>query len=150
MIENHQWFFVASSKAVKVYVKVFGQKRIKAIHSFSNSLARLKNENLVRHIAGRDRKRVGANEVVGFAKPSRSNPRDQANLQFARLAAAFLEKEHTLGHFEQVIVAAESDFFGKMKGFMSLSVQRSISSWINKNLQNTPIKELEKIFFDNS
>lgn len=139
---REHWFIVASQKEARVFIKTSERKRLKFLKSLANPLGTEKRRSLIKKQAGRGVKSIGHFGSVSYSLQKRHDPHEEAMIQFARELAKFLESERLKKNFESLTVAAEPHLLGKIKAEMSAALKESVSTWIKKDLQKTPQKDL--------
>lgn len=132
------WFVVASQKEARVFVKTSDRKQLRMLKSITNPLGLVKRRDLIRKQAGRGIKSIGQVGSVSYSEPKRHDPHDEAVVQFAREISRFLESEKLKKNFESLTVVAEPNLLGKIRNEMKDNLRKSVTTWINKNLQKTP------------
>lgn len=139
------WYIVANQKEVRIFVKESERQQLKLLKILTNPLGREKRRALIRKQAGRGVRSVGHLGSVHYSEPKRRDPHEVAVIQFAREVAQFLEKEKLKKSFKSLTVVAEPHLLGKLRTEMIGSLKASVSSWITKDLQKTPRRELVKM-----
>ncbi|KYG67993.1 hypothetical protein AZI87_01605 [Bdellovibrio bacteriovorus] len=137
-----EWFLVANQREAKIFVKSEGIERVRKIHSFENPLSHEKKSDLIRKKAGRGVKSIGKIASIGYSVTKRSDPQEQAAIQFAREISEMLSKELENDSFQSLTVFAEPDFLGKIRHEMSQTLLKRVTDWVPKDLLKTPQKEL--------
>ncbi len=139
------WFLVASQKEVRIFTEVKERNCIKQIAKLENPLGRERNRALVKKEAGTGIKTIGRTGIVQYSQKKRNEPHEEASLQFARVIAKFLKKEHLKKNFLTLSVIAEPHFIGKIKSAMKVEEKKCVTDWIKKDLQKTPKLKLQNI-----
>lgn len=137
------WFAVASQKEVRIFIRASDRSRIELIKTLTNPLGTVKKRDLIRKEAGRGAKSVGGHlGSTHYTEGKRHDPHEEAEIQFAKEIAQFLESERLKNSFSSLTVVAEPHFLGKIKAEMNDKLQESVTDWIKKDLQKTPQHEL--------
>lgn len=135
-------FMVVSQKEARVFVKAPDRRQIKLVKSLTNPLGMVKRRDLIRKQAGRGVKSIGRVGSVSYSERKRLDPRDGALIQFAREISSFLKSETLKKSFKSFTVVAEPHFLGILRSKMSKKLKKSVTSWIKKDLQKTPNRNL--------
>lgn len=137
------WFAVASQKEVRIFIKTSERRQIELVKTLTNPLGSVKKRDLIRKEAGRGAKSVGGRlGSTHYTEGKKHDPHEEAEIQFAKEIAQFLDSERLKNSFESLTVVAEPHFLGKLKAEMSDKLQESVTDWIKKDLQKTPQNEL--------
>lgn len=139
---NGHWYIVASQKSVRVFTEVAAKPRIKLIQTVENPLAQEKKKDLVKKQAGKAVKSAGRFGVSRHVE-IKNDPREQSVLQFARQIAKFLDGEKKQKNFQSLTIVAEPHFLGRVKSELTPAVKKTVTDWIQKDLQKTSKKQLE-------
>jgi protein required for attachment to host cells len=73
----------------------------------------------------------------------RSDPHEQAELEFTRDLAAKLEKAAHLGRFERLLIVADPKTLGRMRGLLNKTVATRVADEISLDLVSLPQNQLE-------
>lgn len=136
------WFVVASQKEARVFVGMSDDENLRLLQSLTNPLGAEKRRDLIKKKAGRGVKSIGRLASINYSTPQRSDPHEDAILQFSRQLARFLESEKHKKNFESLTIVAEPHLLGKIRTQMSDHLKHSVTNWIKKDLQKTPQKDL--------
>ena len=136
------WFVVGSQEEARIFVNSQKKKSLTLLKSLVNPLATEKRRDLVRKQAGTGIKSIGKRGSIHYGKPKRHDPREQADIQFAKIVAKYLDGEKVKNSFDSLTVVAEPRFLGKIRKEMSASLKGSVDLWIKKDLQKIPKKDL--------
>lgn len=140
---NKHWFLVASQKEARIFVDVSGRrKRLELLKTIPNPLGEVKRGLLFHKQAGRGIRNVGSRGTVHYLDSLRSDPKEEAIVQFAREIAKFLDLELRRKSYKTLTIIAEPHFLGKLKPEMGDSVTESVTNWLHKDLQKTPPRKL--------
>ncbi len=140
-----QWVVIASQAETKIFEKTMGPKpNLKAVIKFESPEARSYNRTLMRHeigsgISGGNQKGVGSRRY-GLSSSSKS-PREGASERFAKKIVRYLVSQHEAGKFQNLVLAAEPHFMGKMRKPLLGSIP-SIT-FLKKDFCKTPLRDLE-------
>lgn len=141
MKNNQHWYVVANREAVKIFIQNSDLRRLKQIKELNYSLGGAKRSALVRKQAGRGMKR-GGGRTLGRFSIIKHDPKEDVAIQFARKISLFLERERARFHFGSLTVVAEPRFLGKIRKAMGSEVKKCVKTWLARDLNKTPIKEL--------
>lgn len=136
------WYIVASQKEVRVFVKSLEKPQLKLLETLTNPLGGEKRRALVKKQAGKGVKSIGHLGAIYYSEPKRHDPHEEAVIQFAKKIAQFLKKEKLNKNFDSLSIIAEPHLLGKMRAEMSADLKSSVTKWIKKDLQKTPINKL--------
>lgn len=136
------WFVVASQKEARIFIRTSDRKQLKLLESLTNPLGTVKRRDLIRKEAGQGVKSIGRVGSVSYSQPKRHDPHEDAVIQFAKKISQFLESERLKKNFESLTVVAEPRLLGKIRTEMKNDLQKAVTSWLKKDLQKTPKKNL--------
>ncbi|MBS1972611.1 MAG: host attachment protein [Bdellovibrionales bacterium] len=145
------WFVVASQKEVRIFIKTSDRSKIELIKTVTNPLGTVKKRDLIRKEAGRGTKSLGGHlGSTHYTEGKRHDPHEEAEIQFAKEIAQFLETERLKNSFSSMTLVAEPHFLGKVKAEMGNKLQESVTDWIKKDLQKTPQSEIANFILPKS
>jgi protein required for attachment to host cells len=145
---DKHWFVVAGQKTAKIFVETGLPKKLRLLKMIKNPLGGLKRSELLRKKAGVGVKSVGGRGSVHIVHTKRHDPLEEATNQFAKEVAQYLRSENLQKHIDELTIAAESKFLGKLKSELSGAMNGLEVEWIKKDFQNTPQKELGQILLN--
>lgn len=137
------WFVVISQKEARVFRKDPARRQLQLLDSLKNPLGGVKRSALVKKEAGRGLKSMGRTGAVGYSQRKRHDPREDASQQFARKIFKYLRARKLKNKFETLTVVVEPKLLGKIRGEMDDSIQNSVTSWIRKDFQKTPKRDIK-------
>jgi protein required for attachment to host cells len=137
------WYVVANQDSVRVFSEVEARIPLKLLKEIKNPIGRERKRALIRKEAGRGTKMAGRG-VVHFRTTKRSDPHEEAAIQFAAEVADYLKTERRKKSFDLLTVVAEARFLGKMKSALGEKFIRSGVDWVKKDLQKSRVKELSE------
>jgi len=144
------WFVVASQKEVRIFVKSVDGKKIKLVETLTNPLGLEKRKAFIRKQPGQGVRSVGNTGSIHYSEPKRSDPHEQATIQFAKAVCDYLKGEKLKKSFASLTVVAEPHLLGILRSEMDDAVENAVTNWIKKDLQNTPQIQLKKFLVPTS
>ena len=132
------WFVVMSQKTVRILTIDRDTNELKQLKLFDNPLGRLRKHDLVKKQAGRGQKSIGRTGLIYYSESKRSDPHEDAALQFAKQITDYLELERQQKKFQSLTIVAEPRFLGKVRSSMSPSLKKLVKTWQRKDLLKTP------------
>jgi protein required for attachment to host cells len=106
-------------------------------------------ESEAQHLTGKDLVSDASGRVYHTQGPGthamqpRSDPHEQAELQFTRDLAAKLEKAAHLGRFDLLVIVADPKTLGRMRGLLSKALAARVADEISLDLVGLPRNQLE-------
>lgn len=124
---NH-WYVVASQDTLKILIQDEDHPDLQILHKLEEPIAK----------ESRNR----------FNPPKRGDTHQTAALDFARTISAFLQLELQKKSFHTLTVAAEPRFLGKLRRELTPQVLKTVTQWVRKDLQKTPVHNLPKLLLE--
>jgi protein required for attachment to host cells len=142
-----KWFVVANQREAKIFVEIPQDGKLKILKTLTNPLGFEKKRGLIRKEAGRGVKSIGRASSVHYTERKRHDPHEEAVIQFAKELCQFLQSEKLKNSFESMAVVAEPHFIGIIKAEMKVSLKKSVTNWIKKDLLKMPQEKLNSILY---
>lgn len=141
------WFVVMSQKTVRILTIARDTNQLTQLKLFDNPLGRLRKHDLVKKQAGRGQKSIGRTGLIHYSESKRSDPHEEAALQFAKQITDYLEIKRQQKKFNSLTIVAEPRFIGKVRSCMSPQLKKVVKQWYKKDLLKTPQDKLVQILF---
>jgi protein required for attachment to host cells len=136
------WYVVGNQLELKVYTESSQRGKLKLVKEFKNSLGKEKKSALIRNTPGKGIVSAGRTGVFRYTQAQRSDPREEAAVQFTREVGKFLDKMGKQKEYSSLTVVAEPKFLGKLRASMGPSTERKVETWLKKDLCKAPKKKL--------
>ena len=139
------WYVVGNQLELNVYTESSQRGKLKLVKAFKNSLGKEKKSAMIRNTAGMGivsggRTGRGAHR---YMQAQRTDPREEAALQFSREVGGYLDKMGKLKEYSSLTVVAEPKFLGKLRSSMAPATEKKVSTWLKKDLCKAPKSKLQ-------
>ena len=134
------WALVANSGQARIVEMRRKPYEFRQVAELESEAQHLTSKDLVSDASGR----VYHSQGTGtHAMQQRSDPHEQAEVQFTRNLAAKLEKAAHLGRFDQLLIVADPKTLGRMRGLLNKAVAAQVADEISLDLVGLPQNQLE-------
>lgn len=142
---NGHWYVIAGRDQVKVLSEMKAPNRFRMVKTITNSLGRLRNQDLKHPERGQTGRRLGGKGPLTYVGLESTDPHEDAAIQFARQIGQYLESELNMEGFYGLTVIAEPKFLGMLRRQMSGRLKQTVEEWVAKDLQKLSLKDLEGV-----
>lgn len=136
------WFVIVNREKAKIYIEDAETKELRLLKLIQNPLGLEKRSALFHKDAGMGVRSIGTRGSVRHMEGKRTDPEEDASLQFARELCKELWLSLQRKDFENLTIVAEPHFLGKIKAEMNPHLEKSVINWLRKDLQKIPDSEL--------
>lgn len=132
------YILVADSGAAKLYRTDADTPVPELTHERANPAGRKTRSEIDSDRPGEQRNTSGGMHGLGGDKDPHVHERER----FARELCLMLQREHSAGHFTDLLIAAPPHFLGDLRQHLSTECQKTLGKTLHKDLVRTDPKDL--------
>jgi protein required for attachment to host cells len=133
------WLVVADNSKARIFTVDSRMGPIEEIESIVHTEARLHEQDMTSDLPGRGNGRSGAG---GHAYQDEVSPKEQENINFAKVIANELDVARKNNKFKQFVLVAAPGFLGNLRNQFSAQTQKLACFELAKNLSHLNAKEI--------
>ena len=142
---NGHWYVVASQLRLKIFTQERDTKKLKLVKTLENPLGRERSRNLHGKKPGIGIRSSSSGGGFRHSETKGLSPHEQAAVQFSRKVAKYFERAYENKDFTSLTIASEPHFMGKLKTSMKSDLNKMVVTWIKKDFQKLPDRDLPKV-----
>lgn len=134
------WALIANSGQARIVEMRRKPYEFRQVAEVESEAQHMTNKDLVSDASGRVYHTQGPGT---HAMQPRSDPHEQAEVQFTRNLAAKLDRAAQLGRFDRLLIVADPKTLGRLRGLLSKTVATRVADEISLDLVSLPPNRLE-------